>query len=93
MTSRMRNFGASHDEWRPDVRFCGIEAVVEKRVGLRSGISADNTRPNNERITSTVDRCGGGTGTLSHAVGGQHPCEGLPREHLLQNYVDHTALM
>jgi hypothetical protein len=30
MTSRMRNFGVSHDEWRPDVRFCGVGRGGEK---------------------------------------------------------------
>lgn len=41
--SSMRNFGASHDEWRPDVRFCGIEAMAEERVRAeKRRLPADN---------------------------------------------------
>jgi hypothetical protein len=34
MTSSMRNFGASRDKRRPDVRFCGVEAAGEEGLGL-----------------------------------------------------------
>ena len=30
MTSSMRDFGASRDERRPDVRFCGLGVAVEE---------------------------------------------------------------
>jgi hypothetical protein len=33
MTSSMRNFGASRDKWRPDVRFCGFDAAGEEDSG------------------------------------------------------------
>jgi hypothetical protein len=37
MTSSMRNFGASRDKRRPDVRFCGVEAAGEEGLGLTRG--------------------------------------------------------
>src|ERR1700730_5311893 len=48
MTSSMRNFGASRDKRRPDVRFCGVEAAGEDGLGLtkgyqRSGLHAGPT--------------------------------------------------
>ena len=44
----MRNFGASCDKRRSDVRFCGVEAAGEEGLGLtrgkqRSGLHADLT--------------------------------------------------
>jgi len=33
----MRNFGASCDKRRPDVRFCGVEAAGEEGLGLTRG--------------------------------------------------------
>jgi hypothetical protein len=37
MTSSMRNFGASCDKRRPDVRFCGVEAAGEEGLGPTRG--------------------------------------------------------
>ena len=45
-TSSMRNFGASRDERRPDVRFCGLGAAVEERARADwCGVNAMIRRP------------------------------------------------
>ena len=70
MTSSMRNFGASRDEWRPDVRFCGIDAAGEERAWLRNGVPAEDfsgeTHISDLAIAATAGATKTSTGTSIH---------------------------